>query len=76
LELLEDNRAVGVDPDRLEVSEQRPIVYPLCIRCGQKHLGDCSTIPGRCYVCRGEHRLRDCPYLGKGCYYCHGHGHV
>jgi len=26
--------------------------YPFCIKCGQKHPGDCSVSPGRCFVCR------------------------
>jgi len=57
------------------VSEQRTITYPLCVHCGQRHPGDCSAIPGRCYICRGEHMWRDCPHLGRGCYYCGGQGH-
>jgi len=57
-------------------SDQKSISYPQCVRCGQKHHGDYSTTPGRCYVCRGEHRWRECPHLGKGCYYCHGQGHI
>jgi hypothetical protein len=57
------------------VSEQRTITYPLCVHCGQRHPGDCSATPGRCYICRGEHMWRDCPHLGRGCYYCGGQGH-
>jgi hypothetical protein len=47
----------------------------LCTQCGQRHPGDCSATPGRCYICRGEHRWQDCPHLGRGCYYCGGQGH-
>jgi hypothetical protein len=50
--------------------------YPFCIKCGQKHPGDCSVSPGRCFVCRGEgHRWRNCHYLSQGCHYCGGRGH-
>jgi hypothetical protein len=56
--------------------EQRRPVYPLCMRCNQKHPGDCSATPGRCYICRGEgHRWRDCQYLERGCFHCGETGH-
>jgi hypothetical protein len=37
-------------------SEHKTITYPLCTQYGQRHPGDCSAMPGRCYICRGEHR--------------------
>jgi hypothetical protein len=41
--------------------EHRGPIYPICMRCNQKHPEDCSATPGRCYICRGEgHRWRDC----------------
>jgi hypothetical protein len=47
-----------------------------CVKCGQKHPGDCSVSLGRCFMCRGEgHRWRNCQYLGQGCHYCGGRGH-
>ena len=52
-------------------TEQRGPMYPLCQRCEQRHPGDCSTMPGRCYICKGEgHRWKECPHMGRGCYYC------
>ena len=33
--------------------EQRGPVYLICMRCNQKHTGNCSAI-SRCYICRGE----------------------
>lgn len=53
----------------------RTVTYPLCVRCDRRHPGDCSTIPGRCYICRQEHRWRDCPYLDAACYHCGEMGH-
>jgi hypothetical protein len=56
--------------------EHRGPIYPICMRCNQKHSGDCSATPGRCYICRGEgHRWRDCQYLGKGCFHYGETGH-
>jgi len=56
--------------------EHRGPVYPICMRCNQKHPGDCSTTPGKCYICRGEgHRWRDCQYLVRGCFHCGETGH-
>jgi len=50
--------------------------YPFCVKYGQKHPGDCSVSPGRCFVCRGEgHRWRNYQYLGQGYHYCGGKGH-
>jgi hypothetical protein len=46
------------------VLEKRTITYPLCVHYGQRHPGDCSATPGRCYICQGEHVWRDCPHLG------------
>lgn len=56
--------------------DRKGVDYPFCIKCGQKHLGDCSVSPGRCFVCRGEgHRWRNCQYLSQGCHYCGERGH-
>ena len=56
--------------------DRRGVDYPFCVKCGQKHPGDCSVSPGRCFVCRGEgHRWRNCQYLSQGCHYCGGKGH-
>jgi len=56
--------------------DRKGVDYPFCIKCGQKHPGDCSVSPGRCFVCRGEgHRWRNCQYLSQGCHYCGGRGH-
>jgi len=52
-------------------TKQKGPVYPFCQRCEQQHPGDCSVMPGRCYICRGEgHRWIKCPHVGRGCYYC------
>ena len=52
-------------------TEQKGPVYPFCQRCEQRHPGDFSTMPGRCYICRSEgHRWKECPHVGRGCYYC------
>jgi len=52
-------------------TEQKGPVYPFCQRCEQRHPGDCSAMPGRCYICRSEgHRWKECPHVGRGCYYC------
>jgi len=56
--------------------DRKGVDYPFCVKCGQKHPGDCSVSPGRSFVCRGEgHRWRNCQYLGQGCHYCGGRGH-
>ena len=56
-------------------SEQKPTMYPQCGRCNKRHPSDCSMMPGRCYICRGEHLWKECSYLGRGCYYCGAQGH-
>lgn len=39
--------------------DRKGVDYPFYTKCGQKHPGDCSVSPGRCFVCRGErHRWR------------------
>jgi hypothetical protein len=56
--------------------DRKGVDYPSCVKYGQKHLGDCSVSPKRCFVCRGEgHRWMNCQYLGQGCHYCGGRGH-
>jgi len=51
-------------------TEQKGPIYPFCQRCEQRDLGDCSAMPGRYYICRGEgHRWRECPHVSRGCYY-------
>ena len=56
--------------------ERKGVDYPFCTKCGQKHPGDCSVSPGRCFVCRGEgHRWRNCQFLNQGCHYCGVRGH-
>ena len=56
--------------------DHKGVDYPFCVKCGQKHPGDCSVSPERCFVCRGEgHRWRNCQYLGQGCHYCGGRDH-
>jgi hypothetical protein len=51
-------------------TEQKGLGYPFCQRCEQRQPGDCSVMPGRCYICRGEgHRWRECPHVGRDCYY-------
>ena len=35
-------------------TKQMGPMYHLCQRCEQRHLGDCSTMTGRCYICRGK----------------------
>jgi hypothetical protein len=57
-------------------AEQREPTNSLCMRCNQKHPGDCSATLRRCYICRGEgHRWRDCQYLGRGCFHYGDTGH-
>jgi hypothetical protein len=57
--------------------DRKGVDYPFCIKCRQKHPGDCLVSPDRCFVlCRGEgHRWRNCQYLSQGCHYCGGKGH-
>ena len=52
-------------------AKQRGPTYSLCMRCNQKHPGDCSAMLVRCYICKDEgHRWRDCQCLGRGCFHC------
>jgi hypothetical protein len=47
--------------------DRKGVNYPSCVKYGQKHPGNYSVSPGRCFVCRGEgHKWRNCQYLGKG----------
>jgi len=51
-------------------TEQKEPVYLFCQRCEQRHPRDCSAIPRRCYICRGEgHRWKECLHVERGCYY-------
>jgi len=49
-----EDSSIGTD-------DHKSVDYPPCVKCGQRHLGDCSVSLGRCFVCRGKgHRWRNC----------------
>ena len=57
-------------------NECKNVNYPQCVKCEQRHPGNCSVSLGQCYVYRGEgHKWRNCQYLGQGCHYYSERGH-
>ena len=49
-----DEDSLDRESKLLEGLQSKKDQYIYFVRGEQRHPGDCSAMPGRCYICRGE----------------------